>query len=94
MYWCAWRRSAHPFTAEERHALAAFLAHQAHGTPETVVRRLTDVADATGADELTLATPVYALAARLRSYELVRRHATTPSKAPGYSAPDSKSSTK
>ncbi|MET7934131.1 LLM class flavin-dependent oxidoreductase [Streptomyces sp. NPDC005322] len=74
--------SAHPFTAEERQALAAFRAHQAHGTPETVVRRLTEVADATGADELMLVTPVYALAARLRSYELVKQHAATPLKAP------------
>ena len=37
-----------------------------------------------------LVTPVYALAARLRSYELVMQHAT----ASDYSAPDSKSSTK
>ena len=80
--------AAHPFTAEERGALAAFLAHQAHGTPETAVRRLAHVADATGADELMLVTPVYALAARPRSYELVMQHATD------YSAPDSKSSTK
>jgi len=82
--------SAHPFTAEERQALAGFLAHQAHGTPETAVGRLAQVAEATGADELMLVTPVYALAARLRSYELVMQHAT----APDYSAPDSKSSTK
>ncbi|MFF7656412.1 MsnO8 family LLM class oxidoreductase [Streptomyces sp. NPDC007983] len=69
--------SAHPFTAEERQALAAFGAHQAYGTPESVVRRLSEVADATGADELMLVTPVYALAARLRSYELVMRHASS-----------------
>jgi alkanesulfonate monooxygenase SsuD/methylene tetrahydromethanopterin reductase-like flavin-dependent oxidoreductase (luciferase family) len=69
--------SAHPFTAEERQALAAFGALQAYGTPKTVVRRLSEVADATGADELMLVTPVYALPARLRWYGLVTRH--TPS---------------
>ncbi|WP_030831945.1 MsnO8 family LLM class oxidoreductase [Streptomyces hygroscopicus] len=71
--------SAHPFTAEERRALAAFRAHQAYGRPETVVGRLAGLADATGADELMLVTPVHALTARLRSYELVKRHAATPS---------------
>lgn len=55
-----------------------------------MIRRLTEVAEVTGADELMLVTPVYALTARLRSYELVMGHAT----APGYSAPGSKSSTK
>ncbi|GHJ25690.1 MsnO8 family LLM class oxidoreductase [Streptomyces hygroscopicus subsp. hygroscopicus] len=74
--------SAHPFTAEERRALAAFRAHQAYGTPETVVGRLAGLADATGADELMLVTPVHALTARLRSYELVKRHAATPSEPP------------
>ncbi|NIY63610.1 LLM class flavin-dependent oxidoreductase [Streptomyces malaysiensis] len=73
--------AAHPFTAEERAALAAFGAHQAYGTPETVVGRLAEVAEATGADELMLVTPVYELAARLRSYELVKEHATKPSAA-------------
>ncbi|MBU3865820.1 MsnO8 family LLM class oxidoreductase [Streptomyces sp. 4503] len=71
--------SVHPFTAEDRQALAAFRSQQAYGTPATVVRRLAEVADATGADELMLATPVYALAARLRSYELVKEHAAAPS---------------
>ncbi|MEU5274551.1 MsnO8 family LLM class oxidoreductase [Streptomyces hygroscopicus] len=74
--------SAHPFTADERRALAAFRAHQAYGTPETVVGRLAGLADATGADELMLVTPVHALTARLRSYELVKRHAATPSEPP------------
>ncbi|MEU8877980.1 MsnO8 family LLM class oxidoreductase [Streptomyces javensis] len=69
--------SAHPFTAEERAGVAAFGAHQAYGTPETVLRRLAEVAKATGAEELMLVTPVYALDARLRSYELVKRHAAT-----------------
>ncbi|MFE9835328.1 LLM class flavin-dependent oxidoreductase [Streptomyces sp. NPDC005551] len=67
--------SAHPFAPGECQALARFRAHQAHGTADTVVRRLTELAAATDADELMLVTPVYALADRLRSYELVRRHA-------------------
>ncbi|MFD7709116.1 LLM class flavin-dependent oxidoreductase [Streptomyces sp. NPDC059785] len=70
--------AAHPFTAEETRALALFRSHQAHGSPETVVRRLTGLVDRTGADELMLVTPVYALADRLRSYELVKQHADTP----------------
>jgi len=73
--------SAHSFTAEEQQALAAFRAHQAHGTPDIVEQRLTELAAATDADELMLVTPIYRLADRLRSYELVKQHAT-PSKAP------------
>lgn len=67
--------AAHPFTAEERQALAGFRARQAAGTPETVLRRLAQLADETGADELMLTTPVYELRDRVRSYELVMRHA-------------------
>ncbi|MFF4048504.1 LLM class flavin-dependent oxidoreductase [Streptomyces chartreusis] len=61
----------HSFTEQERQALAGFLPHQAHGTPDAVVQRLTEIVDATGAEELMLVTPVYALKDRLRSYELV-----------------------
>ncbi|MFE2939234.1 LLM class flavin-dependent oxidoreductase [Streptomyces sp. NPDC059255] len=67
--------AAHAFTPQERHALRAFRAQQAVGTPETVAGRLTELAEATGADELMLVTPVYALADRVRSYELVGRQA-------------------
>lgn len=66
--------AAHPFTAEERRALAGFRAQQAVGTPETVVARLTQLAGETGADELMLTTPVYDLGDRLRSYELIKKH--------------------
>ncbi|GAA2593020.1 LLM class flavin-dependent oxidoreductase [Streptomyces tubercidicus] len=66
--------AAHPFTAEERRALAGFRAQQAVGTPETVVARLTQLAGKTGADELMLTTPVYDLGDRLRSYELIKKH--------------------
>ncbi|MER5408986.1 LLM class flavin-dependent oxidoreductase [Streptomyces sp. NPDC002769] len=70
--------AAHSFTAPEARALASFRSHQAHGTPDTVATQLTDLADATGADELMLVTPVYTLAERLRSYALVRQHVMTP----------------
>lgn len=65
--------TTHPFTAEEVRALTSFRAHQALGAPETVVKQLADLVDVTGADELMLVTPVYALADRLRSYELVKQ---------------------
>ncbi|WP_438489906.1 LLM class flavin-dependent oxidoreductase [Streptomyces sp. S186] len=64
----------HPFTAQEREALAGFRAQQAHGTPKTVMDRLAQLADETGADELMLTTPVYDLHDRLRSYELIKEY--------------------
>ncbi|MFF4749812.1 LLM class flavin-dependent oxidoreductase [Streptomyces sp. NPDC002514] len=73
--------AAHTFTAEETKALAAFHAHQAYGSPETVAQRLADVVTVTGADELMLVTPVYAPADRLRSYELVKDHVMLPAAA-------------
>ncbi|MGW8375017.1 LLM class flavin-dependent oxidoreductase [Streptomyces sp. ODS28] len=66
--------AAHSFTAEERKALAAFRAQQACGTPQAVADRLDALADQTRADELMLTTPVFDLTARLRSYELVKKH--------------------
>jgi luciferase family oxidoreductase group 1 len=62
----------HPFGEEELSALGAFRSQQAVGGPDTVVRRLGEVAEETGADELMLTTPVYDLRHRLRSYELIR----------------------
>ncbi|MFJ6759330.1 MsnO8 family LLM class oxidoreductase [Streptomyces sp. NPDC091273] len=66
--------ATHPFTAEERQALAGFRAQQAVGTPESVVNRLAQLAGETGADELMLTTPVYDLRDRLHSYELIRKY--------------------
>ncbi|MEU3405249.1 MsnO8 family LLM class oxidoreductase [Streptomyces sp. NPDC006670] len=66
--------AAHVFTEPERAALAGFRSRQAVGTPETVVRRLRELAGETGADELMLTTPVYGFAERVRSYELIRKH--------------------
>ncbi|MYT28234.1 MULTISPECIES: LLM class flavin-dependent oxidoreductase [unclassified Streptomyces] len=64
----------HPFTAQERAALAGFRAQQAHGSPKAVADRLAQLANDTGADELMLTTPVYDLHDRLRSYELIKEH--------------------
>ncbi len=66
--------AAHPFTEQERQALAGFRAQQAVGTPETVVARLAQLAAETGADELMLTTPVYDLRERIASYALVKKH--------------------
>ncbi len=66
--------ATHPFTAQEQQALAAFRAQQAVGTPETVLRRLAQLAEETGADELMLTTPVYDLRDRIRSYELIKKY--------------------
>ncbi|MGV9351203.1 MsnO8 family LLM class oxidoreductase [Streptomyces spiralis] len=70
--------AGHAFAAEDVSALAAFQSQQAHGSPETVEKRLSDLVAMTSADELMLATPVYALADRLRSYELVKQHMMAP----------------
>ncbi|MEE4419282.1 MsnO8 family LLM class oxidoreductase [Streptomyces bugieae] len=67
--------ATHPFTPQEQQALAGFRAQQAVGTPETVLRRLGQLAEETGADELMLTTPVYDLRDRVRSYELIKKHA-------------------
>ncbi|MFJ7591190.1 MsnO8 family LLM class oxidoreductase [Streptomyces sp. NPDC097617] len=66
--------ATHPFTEPERQALAGFRAQQAVGTPETVVRRLAQLAAETGAEELMLATPVHDLGDRIASYALIRKH--------------------
>ncbi|MGW0946329.1 LLM class flavin-dependent oxidoreductase [Streptomyces sp. NPDC002623] len=79
--------AAHAFTAEETQVLAGFRAQQAVGSPETVAKRLTDLVAATRADELMLVTPVYSLADRLRSYELVGRHVMAPTDTTATTAP-------
>ncbi|MFF2847258.1 MsnO8 family LLM class oxidoreductase [Streptomyces sp. NPDC058001] len=68
--------AARRFTSEEEDLLAGFRAHQAEGTPDHVGRRFAQLADATGADELMLVTPVYHLGDRIRSFELVSKLAT------------------
>lgn len=51
--------------------LSRMAAVQAHGSPDTVRRRLATIAELTGADELMLSTPIYSPAARVRSLELI-----------------------
>lgn len=66
--------AAHSFTAAERRALDGFRAQQAVGAPRTVVHRLAQLADETGADELMLTTPVHDPGHRIRSYELIKQY--------------------
>ncbi|MGH4031556.1 LLM class flavin-dependent oxidoreductase [Actinomycetota bacterium Odt1-20B] len=61
----------HVFSPEDEAALAAYGAQQAKGTPESVEAALHRIAEATGADELMMVTPVYEVADRVRSFELV-----------------------
>jgi luciferase family oxidoreductase group 1 len=63
--------ASHVFTAREEEALAAMLVHQVQGTPEQVGRRLANLGNRFGADELMLVTPIYDPAVRARSSELV-----------------------
>jgi luciferase family oxidoreductase group 1 len=62
----------HRFTPEEQKLVDRSRAHQAMGAPAHVERRLTEIVEATGADELMVITPVYDLVDRVRSFELVR----------------------
>jgi luciferase family oxidoreductase group 1 len=68
--------AAHPFTQQERDVLDELRAQQAIGAPENVARRLAQLVDETGADELMLWTPIHDLRARLGSYELIREQFT------------------
>ncbi|WP_410601539.1 LLM class flavin-dependent oxidoreductase [Amycolatopsis sp. lyj-90] len=65
--------AAHEFAPESTELIAQFTAVQAHGGPEKAVSSLKNLAEATGADELMLTTPVYDPGARARSYELVAK---------------------
>jgi luciferase family oxidoreductase group 1 len=59
----------------ERIGVSRALAVSALGTPDVVAERLREIADATGADELIVATAVHDHAARKRSYELLAQTA-------------------
>ncbi|MEV5174324.1 LLM class flavin-dependent oxidoreductase [Streptomyces flaveolus] len=65
------KAAAHSLDPEVEDRLARLRATQAHGTPETVRRRLATIAAQTAADELMLSTPVYDAEARTRSLILV-----------------------
>ncbi len=58
-------------TAQERAGMQRMLAATAVGAPAAVLDKLTTIVQATGADELIVASALHDLAARLRSYELL-----------------------
>ncbi|WP_131747666.1 MsnO8 family LLM class oxidoreductase [Frankia sp. Cppng1_Ct_nod] len=63
--------AAYPWTEQSRALVADRLDTQFVGSPETVVRRLRTLRDATGADELLITTITHDHADRVRSYELL-----------------------
>jgi len=63
--------AAYPYTDLERAFVEDRLASQIVGSPETVQRGITELLEATAADELMITTMVYDPADRLRSFELV-----------------------
>jgi luciferase family oxidoreductase group 1 len=64
--------AAYPWTEEELAFVAQRRHGQAIGSPSTVRTALSDLAFATGADELMATTQVHGAAPRLRSYEMLR----------------------
>ncbi|MET8804511.1 MsnO8 family LLM class oxidoreductase [Streptomyces sp. NPDC004546] len=70
------KAAAHSLDPEVEDRLAQLRATQAHGTPQTVQRRLSTIAAQTAADELMLSTPVYDMEARTRSLALVAAAST------------------
>jgi luciferase family oxidoreductase group 1 len=67
--------AAYPYTEAERQFIAERHEGQAVGSPDTVRRELAALVERTGADELMLTTPVYAIEDRIRSFELVHKGA-------------------
>jgi len=63
--------AAYPWTAEERALVEAATAEHAIGDPDTVRRRLTDLVERTGADELMVSTRAHSFDVRARSLALV-----------------------
>ena len=70
--------AAYPYNEMERAFIEDRLATQIVGSPETVQRGITDLLDATQADELMITTMVYDPADRLSSFERVAALARTP----------------
>jgi luciferase family oxidoreductase group 1 len=62
---------AQPLTPQEEKLLATVAKRSIVGTGEVVRARLTELAEAHGADELVVLTITYDFASRLRSYELL-----------------------
>jgi len=70
---------SYPYTDAERARLDAILANIVIGSPESVHRRLADMAAAHAVDELVVVTLVHDPAARRRSYELLAQAFQLPS---------------
>ena len=63
--------AAYPYNELERAFVEDRQASNIIGSPETVSRKITDLVEATAADELMITTMVYDPAGRLRSFQLV-----------------------
>jgi luciferase family oxidoreductase group 1 len=61
------------WTTMEKHHASHMLKHSIAGSPATVRRGLEDFVELTKADELMIVTSLYDHAARVRSYEIVKR---------------------
>ncbi|MFY9927403.1 MAG: LLM class flavin-dependent oxidoreductase [Streptosporangiaceae bacterium] len=81
--------AAHPYNDLERAFIEDRLATQILGSPETVQRGITELLDATKADELMITTMVFDPADRLTSFNLVADLARASQGAPAASAPAS-----
>jgi luciferase family oxidoreductase group 1 len=63
--------AAYEYSPQEREFIEGRMVSQAIGSPETVRRRLGELVDETGADELMLVCTTYDHADRVRSFEMV-----------------------
>jgi luciferase family oxidoreductase group 1 len=79
--------AAYPYSELERAFIEDRLATQIVGSPETVQRGITDLLDATKADELMITTMVHDPADRLYSFEQVAALARVPQAAASPSVP-------
>ncbi|MFV2173479.1 LLM class flavin-dependent oxidoreductase [Actinomadura sp. LOL_016] len=63
--------AAHPYTPMERQIVQSRLQDQVIGGPETVKRRLDELIERTGVNEVMVVTQVFDQADRLRSYDIL-----------------------
>jgi alkanesulfonate monooxygenase SsuD/methylene tetrahydromethanopterin reductase-like flavin-dependent oxidoreductase (luciferase family) len=79
--------AGYPYNEMERAFIEDRLATQIVGSPETVQRGVTDLLEATQADELMITTMVHDPADRLSSFERVAALARAPQATPSPSTP-------
>ena len=70
----------HPYTSVERSVIDERLSQQAIGGPETVRKRLADLLEQTGADEIMATAMLHGHPDRLRSYELLASDEVRPTR--------------